>query len=150
MTARDIKRQSLKWVSGIRDAQAQQAGWAARETVAAVGVAMARRLDAETHCDDAMVEWNLALAESTCFDPALAAIWAHEVSIRDAKLSEAEDAVFLTQQEQARASNVWQQTEVRAKRAADNLAIAKRKADSHRAEQQLAVLADFATLRHVT
>jgi hypothetical protein len=150
MTARDIKRQSLKWISSIRDAQAQQAGWAARETVAAVGVAIARRLDAETHCDDAMVEWNLALADSKCFDPALAANWAHELSIRDAKLSESEDAVFLTQQEQARALNALQQTEVRARRAADNMAVAKKKAAAHRAEQQLAALADFAALRHIT
>ncbi len=150
MTARDTKRRSLEWISRIRDAQAQQAEWSARQAVAAVGVAIANRSDAEKYCEDALVRWALSLGEGARFDPALAAIWAHELNARDANLMDAEDVASSKQDEQARAVKDWQQSAMRARRAADDLTAATRRAACWRSEQQVAALADIAALKHVS
>jgi hypothetical protein len=148
MAARETEIRSLEWIGTIRAAQEQYALQAANQAAVAAGAATAAQIEVEKRCELALAEWDIAVSQGAQFDPGVAAIWAHELSVSDAQLVDANRDTSAREDERVVASADWQQAVVRANRVADDLAAARRKVASRRLERHISMLADLAVLKH--
>jgi hypothetical protein len=86
MAARETEIRSLEWIGTIRAAQEQLALQTANQAALAAGAATAAQIEVEKRCELALAEWDIAVSQGAQFDPRVAAIWAHELSVSDAQL----------------------------------------------------------------
>jgi hypothetical protein len=144
MATREAKARSLAWINSIRLAQRQHAQFAAGTAAADFETAKLALHDTEHQSGEALVAWE-AVAGS---DLVMASIWAGELFLREARLSNAQEDHEVQEHASALAHANWQQAVARANRVADDVAVARRRVHAHRAEQNLATQSDGAAYRN--